>query len=150
MQINENDPVVANFALIQQRKEKEEEFCVMVVKEAARPTTTRMDPSPFPLNWAQEQTGSILNLQKAILESYEEASQAWMARLQSEVSLWSDLANKLSGTRSVPEMLDAYTKCISQRMKMAADDGNRLVDEAQQITQKVAQSINNGRSTKNK
>jgi hypothetical protein len=83
-------------------------------------------------------------LQKAILESYEQASRAWLARMQSEVSLWSDLANKLSATRSVPEALESYTKCVSERMQMAAEDGRRMVDESQRITQKIAQSLGNG------
>jgi hypothetical protein len=57
------------------------------------------------------------------LESYEEASRARLARIQCEVSLWSELANKLGATRSVPEALETYAKCVSQRMQMAVDEG---------------------------
>jgi hypothetical protein len=95
-------------------------------------------------NWGQEQTEAAMALQRALLESCDQASRAWLARVQSEVSLWSDLANKLSGTKSVPEAFEAYSKCVSQRMQMAADDGRRLVDECQQITQKIAKSLGNG------
>jgi hypothetical protein len=97
------------------------------------------------VNWGQHQTATALNLQKAILESCEQASRAWIDRVQSEISLWSDLASKLSGTKSIPEAFETYTKCVSQRMQMAADDGRRLVEEAQQITQKLTQSLGNGR-----
>jgi hypothetical protein len=34
---------------------------------------------------------------------------------------------------------------MSQRMQMAADDGRKLVEETQQMTQKIAQSLGNGR-----
>lgn len=68
----------------------------------------------------------------------------WIDRVQSEIWRWSDLASELS-TKSVPEALDAYTKCVSQRMQMAADDGRKLAEEAQQLTQKFAQSLGNGR-----
>lgn len=115
----------------------------MASKETTTPTAAKVSPSPL-LNWGQERTEAAITLQKAILESYEQASRAWLARMQSEVSLWSDLANKLSATRSVPEALETYTKCVSQRMQMAADDGRRLVDESQQITQKISQSLGNG------
>ena len=98
---------------------------------------------PF-LNWGQERTESAMALQKAILESYEQASREWLKRVQSEVALWSDLAAKLSATRTVPEALETYSKCASQRMQMAADDARRLVSESQQITQKIAQSLGNG------
>ena len=81
----------------------------------------------------------------AILESCEHASRAWIDRVQSEISLWSDLASKLSGTKSIPEAFETYTKCVSQRMQMAADDGRKLVEEAQQISQKLTQSLGNGR-----
>lgn len=115
----------------------------MASKEAAASTAAKSTPPPF-MNWGQERTEAAIALQKAILESYEQASRAWLARMQSEVSLWSDLASKLSATRSVPEALESYTKCVSERMQMAADDGRRLVDESQQITQKIAQALGNG------
>lgn len=97
------------------------------------------------VKWGQHQTEAALNLQKAILESCEHASRAWIDRVQSEISLWSDLASKLSGTKSIPEAFETYTKCVSQRMQMAADDGRKLVEEAQQISQKLTQSLGNGR-----
>jgi len=106
-------------------------------------TSTPISSASF-LNWGQERTELALALQKALLESYEQASRAWLARVQSEVSLWSDLATKLTTTRTVPEALETYSKCVSERMKMAADDGRRLADEAQLITNKITKSLGNG------
>jgi len=106
--------------------------------------TSKAGAPPDTLNWGQHQTEAALNLQKTILDSCEQASRAWIDRVQSEISLWSDLANKLSTTKSVPEAFETYTKCMSQRMQMAADDGRKLAEEAQQITQKFAQSLRNG------
>lgn len=117
----------------------------MASKDTAGPATAaKAGTPPFPLNWGQDRTDAQLSLQKAILESYEQTSRAWLDRMQSEVSLWSDLANKLSGARTLPEALETYSKCVSQRMQMAADDGRRLAGDAQQITQKIAQSLGNG------
>ena len=113
---------------------------------ATRETTSKAaSASPDVVNWGQHQTEAALNLQKAILESCEQASRTWIDRMQSEISLWSDFASKLSSTKSVPEAFETYTKCMSQRMQMAADDGRKLVEEAQQLTQKFAQSLGNGR-----
>ncbi len=116
----------------------------MASKDTTSSTAAKVATPAFLLNWGQDRTEAAMGLQKAILELYEQASRAWLDRVQSEVSLWSDLANKLSATKSVPEALETYTKCVSQRMQMAADDGRRMVDEAQQITQKFAQSLGNG------
>ena len=115
----------------------------MATKEAMN--ASKAAAPPHFVNWGQHQTETALNLQKAILESCEQASRAWVDRVQSEISLWSDLASKLSSTKSIPEAFETYTTCVSQRMQMAADDGRKLAEEAQQITQKFAQSLGNGR-----
>jgi hypothetical protein len=115
----------------------------MAAKETT--STSKTGVSPDVVNWGQHQTETALNFQKAILESCEHASRAWIDRVQSEISLWSDLASKLSSTKSVPEVFEACSKCMSQRMQMAGDDGRKFVEEAQQITQKFAQSLGNGR-----
>lgn len=114
---------------------------------ATKETISTLKAVAFPdfVNWGQHQTEAALNFQKAILESCEQASRIWVDRVQSELSLWSDLASKLSSTKSVPEAFETYTKCMSQRMQMAADDGRKLVEEAQLMTKKLAQSFGNGR-----
>ncbi len=107
--------------------------------------TTATTPTPASLfNWGQGRTDAALALQKELLESYDQATRTWLARVQSEVSLWSELATKLTATHTVPEALEAYSKSISERMKMAADDGRRLADEAQQITRTITKSLGNG------
>jgi hypothetical protein len=64
--------------------------------------------------------------------------------VQSDVALWSELATKLTATRTVPEALEAYSKCVSQRTQMTAEDGQRLFNDCQQITQKLTKSLTNG------
>jgi len=92
----------------------------------------------------KEQTDAMLNVQKEILEAYEQASRAWLARVKSEMDLWSALGAKLSATRTAPEALSVYQECIGQRMQMAAEDGRRLFDECQKITQKITGSLSKG------
>jgi len=53
------------------------------------------------------------NLQKELFEVYEQASRAWLDRVKSEMALWSELSTKLSATRSVPEALGVYQKCVA-------------------------------------
>ena len=106
--------------------------------------TAKTGAPPDIINWGQHQTEATLNIQKAILESCEQ-SRAWIDRMQSEISLWSDLASKLSKIKSAPEAVETYTKCMFQRMQIAADDGRKFVEETQQLTKKFAQSLGNGR-----
>jgi hypothetical protein len=80
-------------------------------------TSSAADKSVTMLNFSlgQEQTEAAAALQKELLEAYEQAGRAWLARVQSEVALWSELATKLTATRSVPESFEAYTKCVTKR-----------------------------------
>jgi hypothetical protein len=84
---------------------------------------------------------SALTLQKEILDAYAQLNRAWFARMESEVALWSDLAAKLSATGSFPEALEAYRRCVSRQMEMTAEDGQRLFNDYQQMTQKVTKSL---------
>jgi hypothetical protein len=49
----------------------------------------------------------------------------------------SGLAAKLTATRSVPEALEAYQKCVAGRMQMHAEDGKRLLDDCQRSRKKL-------------
>jgi hypothetical protein len=101
------------------------------------------EPTPF-LNMGKEQTEAMLAMQKDLLDAYEQASRAWLTRVKSEVDLWSDLATKLTATRSAPEAVEAYQKCAAQRMQMAAEDGRRMTEDCQKVMQKITGSLSNG------
>ena len=108
---------------------------------ASKPTDASM---PF-LNLGKGQTEAMLSIQKELLDAYDQSSRAWLTRVKSEVDLWSDLAKKLSTTQSVPDAVGAYQQCVAQRMQMAAEDGRRLYDDCQKITQSITRSLSNGR-----
>jgi len=92
----------------------------------------------------QEQTEAVLGMQKELLDAYEQASRAWLARVRSEVDLWTDLATKLTATRSLPEALGTYHECVTQRMQMAAEDGRRMSEECQKFLQTFTRPLPNG------
>jgi Phasin protein len=96
------------------------------------------------LKLGREQSEATFKIQKDVLEAYEEASRAWLARVQSEVDLWSQLATRLAATRSIPEALGAYQESVAQRMQMAAEDGKRLSDDCRDIMSKIAGSLTKG------
>jgi hypothetical protein len=90
----------------------------------------------------------MLTLQKDLIEAYEQASSAWLARVKSEADLWSGLATKLTNTGSLPEALSAYQASIAHRMQMAADDARKLAEEARKIMKTIAESLPNGWNAK--
>jgi hypothetical protein len=92
----------------------------------------------------KDQTNAMIELQKEVFSAYEEAGRAWIARVKSEVELWSDLAAKLSSSKSVPDGLVACQDYVAQRMRMAAEDGRRLFEEGQKIIGTISRSMPNG------
>jgi hypothetical protein len=92
----------------------------------------------------QEQTEAMLGMQKELLDAYEQASRTWLARVRSEVDLWTELAAKLATTRSLPEALGTYQECVTQRMQMAVEDGRRMSEECQKLLQTFTRPLPNG------
>lgn len=98
-------------------------------------------PAQF-FQFGKQRTDAMLNAQKELLEAYQEAGRSWLTRMESELELWSDLAAKLSASRTVPEGMKAYGDCVSQRMQMAAEDGRHLFDDAQKLMATITGSFN--------
>jgi hypothetical protein len=96
-------------------------------------------PSLFALG--REPTDAMLNAQRAVLETYEQIGRAWLSRLQSEMELWTGLAAKLATTRSVPEAIGACQECVSQRIQMIAEDGQRLSQNSRELMDKIARPL---------
>ena len=81
----------------------------------------------------KERADALLTIQKELFDAYQEVCLNWQMRAKSEIDAWSELAKKLTEARSVPESLQAYRRCLSQRLQLAAEDGQHLLDDAQKI-----------------
>ena len=82
-------------------------------------------------------TQQMAATQKELLGACQDASRYWLDRMQSEMALWADLGSKMAKARSVPEAFEVYGKCVSQQMKMTAEDTQHLVSDCQQATQRM-------------
>jgi hypothetical protein len=105
---------------------------------ASKPTDASM---PF-LNLGKEQTEAMLSMQKELLDAYDQKPRLAFPR---KIGSRPEVAKKLSATQSVPDAVGAYQQCVAQRMQMAAEDGRRLYDDCQKITQTITRSLSNGR-----
>jgi hypothetical protein len=92
----------------------------------------------------KQQMDMALGLQKEFLDACDQASRNWIARVKSEAELWSDLAVKLARTHSVPDAMRLYQECLSQRIKMAADDAQRASIDCGSLVQRINRSMTNG------
>lgn len=117
----------------------------MKIEKGDSEMSSKSADSPTPLlKMGKEQTEAMLGMQKELLDAYEQTSRVWLARVRSEVDLWSELASKLTATRSAPEVMQVYQDCVAQRMQMASEDGRRMAEDCQKIMSKVTRSLPNG------
>jgi ABC-type uncharacterized transport system involved in gliding motility auxiliary subunit len=96
------------------------------------------------LKLGRQQAAATFKIQRDVLDAFEQTSRAWLARVQSEVELWSQLAARLAATHSVPEALGAYQESVTQRMQMAAEDGKRLSSDCQEMMGKLTKALSRG------
>ena len=111
----------------------------MTNKRSTSLVNDKANSTPFP---DLGEAGTALQME--LLDAYQEISRIWLNRVQSEVTLWSEIATKLAATRSVPEALQAYSKCTAQRIHETASNGQALFDDCQQVMQKVCNSLATG------
>ena len=115
---------------------------------AHKSDTTSSEPANFAalpiFQLGKDQTDAMLNVQKEMMTAYEEVSRSWIERLKAEVELWSELGKKLSATGSLLDGMQVYRDTVAQRMNMATEDGQRLLEEGQKIIGTVSRlmSIN--------
>jgi len=95
------------------------------------------------LKAGEAQIEAMRAVQKELLEEYGQISHAWLERVKSETALWSELAAKISGARSVPDALSAYQECVAQRMQIAAEDGRRIFEDSQKIVNAITRAMAN-------
>lgn len=108
----------------------------MASKDPISSITETMRPMAF------VQFGEVAaTLQREILEGCEQLNRAWLARMQSEIALWSELASDLTSTRSFPEIFETYSKWASRQMQMTVEDGQRLFNGYQNMSQRVTRSL---------
>jgi hypothetical protein len=108
------------------------------------PSGPSLEPAQF-LQFGKERSEALMNVQKELLKAYQDAGETWLARMKSEIDLWTELAGKLSESRTLPEGLKAYSDSVSQRLQIVADDGRRMVEDAQKLMAAFAGSLNGGR-----
>ena len=87
---------------------------------------------------------SIVQMQKDVFDTLAEINQCWLGRATAEAKLASELGAKLAAARSFPESAEACQQWIAQRVKMAAEDGQRFATDSQKFMQATARMFSNG------
>jgi hypothetical protein len=87
---------------------------------------------------------TIVQMQKHMFDTLAEMNQRWLGRTTAEANLASELGAKLVAARSLPESAEACQRWMAQRMKLAAEDGQRFATDSQKLMQATTRVFSNG------
>ena len=87
---------------------------------------------------------AMMEMQKELLDAFQAINRAWFERAKSEASLNTELVNKLSTARSMPETANACQESMGKRMEMLADDSRRLFADSQKFLNLGTRFLTNG------
>jgi hypothetical protein len=82
--------------------------------------------SSFPAQLAQagqQRMTALIDMQREVLDTFEQLNREWLARAQSEASLACDLVGKMGSAHAAA----AYQEWINRRGEMLAQDARALI-----------------------
>jgi hypothetical protein len=86
----------------------------------------------------------FVNAQSELLDKFQETNREWLDRLQSEATLASEFASKLTAARSIPDAMTACQDWTSRRFEMMAEDGKHVLADSQKFMEVGARLVSNG------
>jgi hypothetical protein len=98
----------------------------------------------------QKSFEGLASAQSELLGKLQKANQDWFERMQLEATEASKFAAKLTTARSLPETTAACQEWASRRMEIAAEYGNRFLDNGQQFVETGARLFSNGYLSKSR
>jgi hypothetical protein len=76
---------------------------------------------------------TIAEMQKELLDTFEQFNRAQLAHVKREMDLASEFVGKVTAARSVPDVMGAYQDWISKCISLFAEDGGKLFQESQRV-----------------
>ena len=113
-------------------------------QKAAQSTTKPSQTLTAFAETGKERTEQMFKLQAEFSKYLQEANKTWLARLQSEASLASQLASELAAARSIPETTTAWQHWTKRRIELFAEDSRRLLADAEKLMETGGRMLGNG------
>jgi hypothetical protein len=111
--------------------------------DMAKGSTSNLIPPQFAA-MGKKRLEDFVAMQAEQMEKLQEMNRSWLERMQSEATLASEFAAKLTAARSVPEVAAAYQEWATRQMEMAAEDGKRIFADAQKLAETGARLLSGG------
>jgi hypothetical protein len=110
---------------------------------AEKVSPLNMMPAQF-AEMGKKRIEDLVEAQTELFEKFQESNKQWLARLQLEANLASDLASKLTSVRSIPDAMTACQEWSGEHVKMMAEDGKHLFADVQKFMETGTRLLSNG------
>lgn len=77
---------------------------------------------------------SLMEMHKELLDTFERVQRDRLTRAMEETKLASEFAAKVTSARSIPQIMAIYQEWIAKCAEMFAEDGRKLLDDSQKLT----------------
>ncbi len=94
--------------------------------------------------FGKEQTEALSDMQKEFSKLIEQANADWLARIELERELASDLTAKLSSAKTLPDAAKAYQDWMARRMETMSKDGQKFFTDSQKFVTSMNRFLANG------
>jgi hypothetical protein len=113
----------------------------------AEKSTKSTQPNLFTTGLAEmgkKRVEDVLNLQTELVTYLQEVNRNWLEHMQSETTIASEFANKLSAARSLPDVATAWQEWANRHMELLAQDGRHLLADTEKFMETGARVFGNG------
>jgi hypothetical protein len=100
--------------------------------------------SPTSARSAKKNPEEFTKFQRELFQRLPEVSREWADRVQTEATIASEFATKLSSTRSIPEATTVCQEWAGRGMEMATADAKRILADSQKLLETGTRLISNG------
>lgn len=83
--------------------------------------------------FGKEQADALIDMQQELAKLLEQANKDWLARVEQERELATELATKLSGAKTLPDAAKAYQDWMGRRMETIATDSQKFFTDCQKF-----------------
>lgn len=104
-------------------------------------------PSLIPPEFAalgKQRLDALVAMQTELMKTLQEVNRNWFDRMQSEATLASEFAAKLSAARSISETATVCQEWATKRIEMAAEDAKRLLVDGQKFAETATRLLSTG------
>jgi hypothetical protein len=108
--------------------------------------TTQQNPMAGDIaEFGAKRIETFIDVQKQLVETFEQFNREQLARMKQETELASDFAGKVTKARSIPEIMTAYQEWLSQRMTLFTEDSRKLFQDSQKVVNTTMRLLSNGK-----